>query len=53
MNVMKQKRRESALTRLEAQLLSGVKTQKKTNVKVPLVENDKKRIQKEIKSLKV
>ncbi len=38
---------------LEIQLKNGIKTQKKTmDVKVPLTESDKKRIQKEIDLLK-
>lgn len=49
-----QKSRQSrALTMLENQLKSGVKTQKKTrDVKVELSESDRKRINKEITNLK-
>jgi len=45
-------RRKGALQRLEAQLASGVKTEKKSNKKVPLTESDKNRIQKEMDILK-
>lgn len=45
----KKSRQARALAMLETQLKSGVKTQKKTlDVKVPLTENDVKRIKKEI-----
>jgi hypothetical protein len=38
---------------LEAQLKSGVKTEKKTkDVKIPLTESDRRRIEKEIEILK-
>jgi NAD(P)H-dependent FMN reductase len=51
--VQKRSRQQRALAMLEIQLKSGVKTQKKTmDVKVPLTESDKKRIQKEIDLLK-
>lgn len=51
--VQKKSRQQRALGMLEIQLKSGVKTQKKTmDVKVPLTESDKKRIQKEIDLLK-
>jgi hypothetical protein len=47
--VQKRARQSSALSMLERQLKSGVKTQKKTSdVKIPLTENDIKRINKEI-----
>jgi hypothetical protein len=49
----KRSRQQRALAMLEIQLKSGEKTQKKTmDVKVPLTESDKKRIQKEIDLLK-
>lgn len=41
-------RQKSALVRLQAQLESGNKTQKKSVKKVPLTDGDKKRIEKEI-----
>lgn len=41
-------RKKSALARLQTQLESGVKTQKKSVKKTPLTESDKKRIEKEI-----
>lgn len=51
--VQKRSRQQRAMAMLEIQLKSGVKTQKKTmDVKVPLTESDKKRIQKEIDLLK-
>lgn len=51
--VQKRSRQQRALAMLEIQLKSGVKTQKKTmDVKIPLTESDKKRIQKEIDLLK-
>lgn len=47
-------RKESALGRLEAQLESGVKTEKgSSGVKIKLTEKDMKRISKEIEVLKV
>ena len=49
---MKQIRKKNALSRLEAQLISGVKTEKKGNKKIPLTDSDKKRIEKEIDILK-
>lgn len=45
-------RRKGALERLERQLKSGVKTEKKTNKSVPLTEADKVRINREIDILK-
>lgn len=45
-------RRQGALVRLETQLASGVKTERKTNNKVPLTDSDKIRMQKEIEILK-
>ena len=45
-------RQSSALSRLESQLVSGDKTAKKTNKKVPLTDGDKNRIGKEIEKLK-
>jgi hypothetical protein len=46
-------RKSRAYDMLEKQLKSGVKTQKKTtDVKVPLTDSDKKRIQKEMENLK-
>ena len=54
MATLAQKSRQSrALTMLETQLKSGVKTQKKTrDVKIELTEADRKRINKEITNLK-
>ena len=54
MATLAQKSRKSrAYDMLEKQLKSGVKTQKKTtDVKVPLTDSDKKRIQKEMENLK-
>lgn len=54
---MKQVRRQGALARLQAQLQSGVKTAKGSrDKKIPLTDQDVKRIEKEIgilqKSLK-
>jgi hypothetical protein len=52
--VQKRSRQARALVMLEAQLKSGVKTEKKTrDVKIPLTESDIKRIKKEIEILKV
>jgi len=48
----KQDRRARALSRLETQLTSGVKTAKKSTAKVKLTEADKTRIGKEIEILK-
>ncbi len=49
----KRSRQARVLEVLQAQLKSGVKTQKKTtDVKVPLTEHDIKRINKEIEILK-
>lgn len=46
-------RKTRAYDMLENQLKSGVKTQKKTtDVKIPLTDSDKKRIQKEMENLK-
>lgn len=46
-------RKENNIVRLEEQLKSGVKTEKKTvNTKIQLTESDIKRIKKEIETLK-
>lgn len=51
--IAKKSRQGRALLMLEKQLKSGVKTQKKTtDVKIPLTDSDKKRIEKEIEVLK-
>jgi len=51
--IAKKDRQVRVLAMLENQLKSGEKTQKKTtDVKVPLTENDRKRISKEIEILK-
>ena len=51
--VQKRSRQSRALDMLEAQLMSGVKTEKKTkDVKVPLTDSDKRRIEKEMEVLK-
>lgn len=51
--VQKRSRQARALGMLEAQLKSGVKTEKKSlDVKIPLTEGDKTRIKKEIELLK-
>ena len=51
--IQKRIRQSNAQKRLEEQLISGVKTQKKTSdVKIPLTEIDVKRINKEIGILK-
>ena len=51
--VQKRSRQSRALDMLEAQLKSGVKTEKKTkDVKVPLTDSDKRRIEKEMEILK-
>jgi NAD(P)H-dependent FMN reductase len=51
--VQKRSRQSRALDMLEAQLKSGVKTEKKTkDVKVPLTDSDKRRIEKEMEVLK-
>lgn len=51
--IQKRIRQSNVLNKLEAQLKSGVKTQKKTlDVKIPLTEIDVKRINKEIGILK-
>lgn len=44
-------RQKGALERLEAQLKSGVKNEKKTNISVPLTNTDIIRINKEITTL--
>ena len=47
--VQQRSRQSRALSMLEHQLKSGVKTQKKTrDVKVPLTDSDKRRIEKEM-----
>ena len=48
----KTNRQANALSRLESQLESGVKTAKKSSEKVKLSESDKNRIGKEIEKLK-
>jgi len=51
--VQKRSRQARALGMLEAQLKSGVKTEKKSlDVKIPLTDGDKVRIKKEIELLK-
>jgi NAD(P)H-dependent FMN reductase len=51
--VAKRSRQSRVLDMLEAQLKSGVKTEKKTkDVKVPLTDSDKRRIEKEMEVLK-
>lgn len=51
--VQKRSRQSRALDMLEAQLKSGVKTEKKTkDVKVPLTDSDRRRIEKEMGVLK-
>ena len=51
--VQKRSRQSRALDMLEAQLKSGVKTEKKTkDVKVLLTDSDKRRIEKEMEVLK-
>lgn len=51
--IAKKIRQKNVLEKLEKQLKSGVKTQKKTtDVKVPLTDADIKRINKEIEILK-
>ena len=51
--VQKRSRQSRALDMLEAQLKSGVKTEKKTkDVKVPLTDSDRRRLEKEIEILK-
>jgi hypothetical protein len=49
---MKKNRIRKALERLEKQLVSKTKTEKKTGKKVSLTEHDVKRIEKEIEILK-
>lgn len=51
MKKWKSKRQNEVLKRLRLQLTSGNKTDKKSFNKVPLTEDDKKRIRKEIKTL--
>ena len=51
--VAKRSRQSRVLNMLEAQLKSGVKTEKKTkDVKVPLTDSDKRRIENEMEVLK-
>jgi hypothetical protein len=51
--VAKRSRQSRVLNMLEAQLKSGVKTEKKTkDVKVTLTDSDKRRIEKEMEILK-
>ena len=51
--VAKRSRQSRVYDMLEAQLKSGVKTEKKTkDVKVPLTDSDKRRIEKEMEVLK-
>ena len=51
--VQKRSRQSRALDMLEAQLKSGVKTEKKTrDVKIPLTDSDRRRLEKEIEILK-
>jgi NAD(P)H-dependent FMN reductase len=51
--VQKRSRQSRALDMLEAQLKSGVKTEKKTyDVKLTLTDSDRRRIEKEIDILK-
>jgi NAD(P)H-dependent FMN reductase len=51
--VQKRSRQSRALDMLEAQLKSGVKTEKKTkDVKLPLTDSDRRRIEKEMEVLK-
>ncbi len=51
--VQKRSRQSRALDMLEAQLKSGVKTEKKTkDVKVPLTDSNRRRIEKEMEVLK-
>jgi hypothetical protein len=51
--VQKRSRQSRVLAMLEAQLKSGVKTEKKTkDVKIPLTESDRRRIEKEMEILK-
>lgn len=48
---LKHLRQKGALERLRAQLKSGVKNEKKTNISVPLTDTDIIRINKEITTL--
>jgi NAD(P)H-dependent FMN reductase len=51
--VQKRSRQARVLSMLEAQLKSGVKTEKGTyDVKLPLTDSDRRRIEKEIEILK-
>ena len=51
--VAKRSRQSRVYDMLEAQLKSGVKTEKKTkDVKVPLTDSDRRRIEKEMEVLK-
>jgi len=51
--VAKRSRQSRVLNMLEAQLKSGVKTEKKTkDVKIPLTDSDRRRIEKEMEILK-
>lgn len=52
MDTKKQGRRATSLERLEAQLLSGVKTKKQGEDPIPLSDEDKIRIKKEIATIK-
>jgi len=51
--IPQKQRKQRALEMLQAQLNSGVKTEKKTfDKKVPLTDKDKSRIEREIQNLK-
>ena len=51
--VQKRSRQSRVLAMLEAQLKCGLKTEKKTKeVKIPLTESDRRRIEKEMEILK-
>jgi hypothetical protein len=52
MTTKKRIRSKNVLERLEQQLKSGVKTEKKSSNKIPLTEHDKYRITNEIQTLK-
>ncbi len=45
-------RQSNVISRLEAQLIDGNKTAKKSTKKIPLTDFDKKRIEKELNILK-
>jgi 5-bromo-4-chloroindolyl phosphate hydrolysis protein len=45
-------RRKSVISRLEAQLKSKVKTEKKTMASIPLTDSDVNRIKRELETLK-